>query len=122
MGDEDVPRALLAICKGAAEPVLNVYDQLLSSGAVLSSQDLRLRLLRSVLAVLREWSMSAQAEKSGTARLMSSHFLGGKFQMGQVTGGLNQGVQDKITSAANRSVTSLYFSFYWKDVLIRYSN
>ncbi|KDO60755.1 hypothetical protein CISIN_1g0005463mg, partial [Citrus sinensis] len=27
VGDEDIARALLAACKGAAEPVLNTYDQ-----------------------------------------------------------------------------------------------
>ncbi|KAH9746166.1 nuclear pore complex protein NUP155 [Citrus sinensis] len=49
VGDEDIARALLAACKGAAEPVLNTYDQLLSSGAILPSPNLRLRVLRSVL-------------------------------------------------------------------------
>ncbi|RVW89303.1 Nuclear pore complex protein NUP155 [Vitis vinifera] len=55
VGDEDVVRALLAACKGATEPVLNTYEQLLSNGAILPSPNLRLRLLRSVLVVLREW-------------------------------------------------------------------
>ena len=45
VGDEDVPRALLAACKGATEPVLNTYDQLLSNGAILPSPKLKLRLL-----------------------------------------------------------------------------
>ncbi|XVF85446.1 hypothetical protein PTKIN_Ptkin17bG0118800 [Pterospermum kingtungense] len=45
VGDEDVARALLAACKGAAEPVLNTYDQLLSNRAILPSPTLRLRLL-----------------------------------------------------------------------------
>lgn len=37
VGDDDVARALLAACKGAIEPVLNTYDQLLSNGAILPS-------------------------------------------------------------------------------------
>lgn len=86
VGDEDIARALLAACKGAVEPVLNTYDQLLSSGAIFSSPNLKLRLLRSVLAVLREWTVSV---------------LGGTFSYGQ-TGAINQGVRDKIASAANR--------------------
>ncbi|KAK6931637.1 hypothetical protein RJ641_003430 [Dillenia turbinata] len=47
VGDEDVARALLAACRGAIQPVLNAYDQLLSNGAILPSPNLRLRLLRS---------------------------------------------------------------------------
>ena len=66
VGDEDVARALLAACKGATEPVLNAYDQLLSNGAILPSPNLRLHLLRSVLAMLREWAMSVLAQRMGT--------------------------------------------------------
>ncbi|OVA15735.1 Nucleoporin [Macleaya cordata] len=62
VGDEDVARALLAACRGAAEPVMNTYDQLLSNGAILPSPRLRLRLLRSVLVVLREWAMSLELD------------------------------------------------------------
>ncbi len=45
VGNEDVARALLTACKGATEPVLNTYDQLLSNGAILPSPNLRLCLL-----------------------------------------------------------------------------
>ena len=101
VGDEDIPRALLAACKGATEPVLNTYDQLLSSGIILPSSKLRLRLLRSVLAVLREWAMSVFAQRVGTSAIGASLILGGTFSLDQ-TAVINQGVRDKITSAANR--------------------
>ncbi|KAJ6988237.1 hypothetical protein NC653_021232 [Populus alba x Populus x berolinensis] len=65
VGDEDIARALLAACKGAIEPVLNTYDQLLSNGAILPSPNLRLRLLRSVLVVIREWAMSVFGTEDG---------------------------------------------------------
>ncbi|PPS07060.1 hypothetical protein GOBAR_AA13586 [Gossypium barbadense] len=100
VGDEDVARALLAACKGAAEPSLNTYDQLLSNGAILSSPNLRLRLLQSVLVVLREWAMSVFAQRMGTTAAGASLILGGAFSPEQ-TMVLNQGIRDKITSAAN---------------------
>ncbi|KAI3453177.1 hypothetical protein Pfo_009840 [Paulownia fortunei] len=106
VGDEDIARALLAACKGAIEPVLNTYDLLLSNGAMLPSPSLRLRLLRSVLAVLREWAMSIFAERMGTSAAGASLILGGPFSVGQTTV-LNQGVRDKITSAANRYMTEV---------------
>ncbi|GAB2228632.1 hypothetical protein Droror1_Dr00022752 [Drosera rotundifolia] len=106
VGDEDVARALLAACKGVVEPVLNTYDQLLSSGAILTSPLLKLRLLRSVLAVLREWAMSVLAQKMGTTALGASLILGGSFSPEQ-TAVINQGVRDKITSASNRYMTEL---------------
>ncbi|KAL6543857.1 hypothetical protein OROGR_010354 [Orobanche gracilis] len=106
VGDEDIVRALLAACKGAVEPVLNTYDQLLSSGVILPSPNLRLRLLRSVLAVLREWAMSIFAQSMGTSSAGASLILGGPYSMGQTTV-LNQGVRDKITSAANRYMTEV---------------
>lgn len=101
VGEEDVARALLAACKGATEPVLNTYDQLLSNGAILPSPKLRLRLLRSVLVVLREWAMSVFAQRIGTSATGASLILGGTFSLEQ-TAVINQGVRDKITSAANR--------------------
>ena len=102
VGDEDVARALLASCKGAIEPVLNSYDQLLSTGAILPSPNLRLRLLHSVLVVLREWAMSVYAQRMSTSTTGASLILGGTFSPEQTTI-FNQGVRDKITSAANRS-------------------
>ncbi|KAG8382696.1 hypothetical protein BUALT_Bualt05G0104300 [Buddleja alternifolia] len=106
VGDEDIARALQAACKGAIEPVLNTYDQLLSSGVILPSPSLRLRLLRSVLALLREWAMTVFAQKMGTSAAGASLILGGSFSMGQ-TAVINQGVRDKITSAANRYMTEV---------------
>ncbi|XP_010271356.1 PREDICTED: nuclear pore complex protein NUP155 [Nelumbo nucifera] len=106
VGDEDVARALLAACKGAAEPVLNTYDQLLSNGAILPSPNLRLRLLRSVLVVLREWAMSVLGQRMGTSTTGASLILGGVFALEQ-TAVINQGVRDKITSAANRYMTDV---------------
>lgn len=106
VGDEDIPRALLAACKGAAEPVLNTYDQLLSNGAILTSPVLRLRLLRSVLVVLREWAMSIFAQRIGTSSVGASLILGGSFLPDQAAI-VNQGARDKISSAANRYMTEV---------------
>ncbi|CAH9104947.1 unnamed protein product [Cuscuta epithymum] len=105
-GDEDVPRALIAACKGAIEPVFNTYDQLLSSGAILSTPNLRLRLLQSVLVVLREWTLSVFAQRMDTSIAGASLILHGTLSMGQ-TAGFSRGVRDKITSAANRYMTEV---------------
>ncbi|XP_071690893.1 nuclear pore complex protein NUP155 [Rutidosis leptorrhynchoides] len=106
VGDEDVARSLLAACKGAIEPVLNTYEQLLSSGAVLLSPSLKLRLLRSVLVVLREWTLSVSAQGMGTSPIGASLILRGTFSMDQRTA-INHGIRDKITSAANRYMTEV---------------
>ncbi|XP_050231791.1 nuclear pore complex protein NUP155 isoform X2 [Mercurialis annua] len=106
VGDEDVARALLAACKGAIEPVLNAYDQLLSNGAILPSPNLRLRLLRSVLLILREWAMSILAQRMGTTTSGASLILGGTLSR-QQTMSINQGIRDKITSASNRYMTEV---------------
>ncbi|PIA46100.1 hypothetical protein AQUCO_01600399v1 [Aquilegia coerulea] len=102
VGDEDVARALLAACKGAAEPVLSTYDQFLSNGTILSSPNLRLRLLRSVLVVLREWARAVLAQRMGTSASGVSRILSGSF-----TAALNQGARDKIMRAANRYMTEV---------------
>lgn len=106
VGHDDVARALLAACRGAAEPVLSGYDQLLSNRAIFPSPRLRLRLLHSVLVILREWAMGVLGQKMGTSTTGASLVLGGTLKLEQTTL-LNQGVQDKITSAANRSVSVL---------------
>ncbi|XP_050373676.1 nuclear pore complex protein NUP155 [Argentina anserina] len=106
VGDEDVARALLAACKNATEPVLNTYDQLLTSGAILPSPNLRLRLLRSVLVILREWAMSLFAQRMGTSSRGASLILGGTFS-GEQRAVVNQGVRDKISTAANRYMTEV---------------
>ncbi|GJN08602.1 hypothetical protein PR202_ga26541 [Eleusine coracana subsp. coracana] len=106
VGDEDVARALLGACKGLPEPVLAVYDQLLSNGAIMPSLTLKLRLLRSVLAILREWGMSVIAHRLGTTSAGASFFLDGTFSLNQ-TGASNQGVRDKIMSLANRYMTEV---------------
>lgn len=108
MGDEDVARALLASCRGAPEPVLSIYDQLLSNGVILPSPILRLRLLRSVLVVLREWAMSIFANRMDTTTAGASFIFGGRLSLEQTTM-VNQGVRDKITSALNRSVVPSFF-------------
>lgn len=100
VGDEDVARALMAACKGAVEPVLNTYDQLLSSGVILLSPTLKLRLLRSVLVVVREWAVSVSATGTGAASVGGS-LLRGTFSMDQRTA-VHHGIRDKIASAANR--------------------
>ncbi|KAL7181218.1 hypothetical protein ACSBR1_040152 [Camellia fascicularis] len=99
-------RALLAACKGAIEAVLNTYDQLLSTGAILPSPNLRLRLLRSVLVILREWAMSVFAQRMNTSTTRASLILGGTFSLEQTTI-FNEGVRDKIMSAVNRYMTEV---------------
>lgn len=96
MGDEDVVRALLSACKGAIEPVLNAYDQLLSRGAILASPKLRLRLLRSILTVLREWAMSVLDKRMSRSIEGSSPLTIGAYSFEQ-TAAVNMGLQDKIT-------------------------
>jgi len=110
VGDEDVARALVSACKGAAEPVLNAYDQLLSNGAILPSPSVRLRMLRSVLVVLREWAMSVYSQRIGSSVAgHSSLILGGGFSSERAVA--SQGIRDKITSAANR-FSSLHFHVF----------
>ncbi|XP_010932548.2 nuclear pore complex protein NUP155 isoform X1 [Elaeis guineensis] len=106
VGDEEIAGALLVACKGAHEPVLSIYDQLLSNRAVLPSPALRLRLLRSVLGILREWATSALAYKMGTTTAGSSIIFGGTSALEQTTV-INQGIRDKITTAANRYMTEV---------------
>lgn len=113
MGDEDVAGALLTACKGAQEPVLSIYDQLLSNRAVLPSPALRLRLLRSVLGILREWAKSALAYRMGTTTAGASIIFSGTLALEHTTV-INQGIRDKITTAANRSISS--FSLY--DIMV----
>lgn len=105
VGDEDIARALLAACKGAAEPVLNAYDRLLSNAAIVPSPNLRIRLLRSVLVVLLEWAMSVLSDRMGQSPTRSSlMILGGSFAH-ENKAVRNQGVRDKIANAANRQVS-----------------
>lgn len=106
VGDEDVARALLAACRGAHEPVLRIYDQLLSNGPALPSPTLRLRLLRSVLVILREWTMSVLANRTATTTSGVSYRFSGSLSLEQTTI-LNQGISDKIASAANRYMTEV---------------
>ncbi|CAG7866978.1 unnamed protein product [Brassica rapa] len=106
VGDEDIARALLAACKGAAEPVLNAYDRLLSNAAIVPSPNLRIRLLRSVLVVLLEWAMSVLSDRMGQSPTRTSLILGGSFAH-ENKAVRNQGVRDKIANAANRQVRRL---------------
>ncbi|KAL0908738.1 hypothetical protein M5K25_023246 [Dendrobium thyrsiflorum] len=101
VGDEEIARGLLAACRGRPEPILSVYDQLLSNGAIVPSQNLRLRLLRSVLVVLREWVMLVLADKLGTTTTGASFMFGGASALEQ-TSIIQKGIRDKIASATNR--------------------
>ncbi|KAF8095111.1 hypothetical protein N665_0341s0035 [Sinapis alba] len=108
VGDEDIARALLAACKGAAEPVLNAYDRLLSNAAIVPSPNLRIRLLRSVLVVLLEWAMSVLSDRMGSSPTRSSlMILGGGSFAHENKAVRNQGVRDKIANAANRYMTEV---------------
>ncbi|KAF3572134.1 hypothetical protein F2Q69_00063350 [Brassica cretica] len=111
VGDEDIARALLAACKGAAEPVLNAYDRLLSNAAIVPSPNLRIRLLRSVLVVLLEWAMSVLSDRMGRSPTRSSlMILGGSFAH-ENKAVRNQGVRDKIANAANRQVSLCHLKY-----------
>lgn len=114
VGHDDVARALLAACRNAAEPVLSAYDQLLSNRAILPSPRLRLRLLGSVCVILREWAMAVLGQKMGTSATGASLILGGTLKLDQTTL-MNQRVQDKITSAANRSISVLFKWIYNRE-------
>ncbi|CAN7098474.1 unnamed protein product [Brassica rapa subsp. narinosa] len=116
VGDEDIARALLAACKGAAEPVLNAYDRLLSNVAIVPSPNLRIRLLGSVLVVLLEWAMSVLSDRMGSSPARSSLILGGSFAH-ENKAVVNQGARDKIASAANRQVSLAFIlSRYMTEV------
>ncbi|KAF3609765.1 hypothetical protein DY000_02045342 [Brassica cretica] len=115
VGDEDIARALLAACKGAAEPVLNAYDRLLSNVAIVPSPNLRIRLLGSVLVVLLEWAMSVLSDRVGSSPARSSLILGGSFAH-ENKAVVNQGVRDKIASAANRQVSLAFIFKYMTEV------
>ncbi|XP_042463574.1 nuclear pore complex protein NUP155-like [Zingiber officinale] len=106
VGDEDIARALLTACKDEPKPVLSAYDQLLSNGAILPSPNLKLRLLRSVLVVLREWVRSVFAITLGTTAAGAASILGGALSL-QQKAIINQGARDKITSLANRYMTEV---------------
>lgn len=99
VGDEDIPRALLAACKGAAEPVQRSYDRVLASGAILPKPSLRLRILRSVLTVMREWANTVLSSRMGSG-------VSGGFVLfgGAEVGVSNQGMRDKLATTANRCV------------------
>ncbi|KAI0494950.1 hypothetical protein KFK09_025096 [Dendrobium nobile] len=106
VGDEEIARGLLSACRGRPEPILSVYDQLLSNGAIVPSQNLRLRLLRSVLVVLREWVMLVLADKPGTTTTGASFMFGGASAL-EKTSILQKGIRDKIASATNRYMTEV---------------
>lgn len=107
IGDEEIARALLAACRGRPEHVLSVYDQLLSNGAIVPSQHLKLRLLRSVLVVLREWVMSVLADRLGTTTIGASFLLAGGASSLEQTPVMQKGIRDKIVSATNRYMTEV---------------
>ncbi|KAG6548318.1 hypothetical protein Mapa_010184 [Marchantia paleacea] len=106
VGEEDIGRALLLACKGAAEPVQRTYDRLLASGAILPSPPMRLQMLRSVLYVMREWARQVLSEQGGSALGGSLHTIGGNMSPGD-SGVLNRGVKDKLCTAANRYMTEV---------------
>lgn len=65
-----MPRALLGSSPGNPEPVYRAYERLLARhGPALGQQpELKLRLLTSVLVVLREWASASQSNV-GTAEV-----------------------------------------------------
>lgn len=69
---------IAAACKVATEPaLLNTYDKLIfsTSGAILQSPNLKLRLLRSALVILRKWAMSVFAHQMSTKAYGASLIL-----------------------------------------------
>ncbi|XP_078429938.1 nucleoporin 155 [Wolffia australiana] len=109
VGDEDVARALLVACKGSPELLLNIYDQVLSNGAVVASPSLRLRLLRSVLTILREWAASGARQRSRSSFSVGiSHVLGRGAALPPLDeASAGDGFRDKVISAANRYMTEV---------------
>ncbi|EPS59160.1 hypothetical protein M569_15648, partial [Genlisea aurea] len=112
VGDEDVARSVLSACRGGVnvepteETVLGTYDHLLSNGAILPSPILRLRILRSVLCVLRERAVGALAQRMGTSSAGASLILG-PFSNGHRASVPNHGVRDSVASRANRYMTEV---------------
>ncbi|CAH8252845.1 unnamed protein product [Arabidopsis lyrata] len=106
--DEVIAKALLAACKGAAEPVLNSYDRLLSNAAVVPPPNPRILLIHSVIVVLREWAMSVLSDRMGSSPTRSSLILGGSFVL-ENKAALNQGARDKIANAGNKQVCLCHF-------------
>ena len=109
VGDEDVARSLLAACKGSAELVLHIYDQILANSTIVASPNLRLRLLRSALAVLREWAASGAAQRAGPSASLGIPLLHGKVSVSTSDQTLGQGIRDKLISATNRLDEALNF-------------
>ena len=109
VGDEDIPRALIAACKDTYEVVHRVYDRLLATGgAVLPSPYLRLRILRSALTVMREWSLSVFGTTIGSSTLAFKGTPGFARTISS-----NQAVKDKLTTAANRYIPYIHCVFYF---------
>ncbi|KAK9925018.1 hypothetical protein M0R45_033359 [Rubus argutus] len=78
IGDEDVAMALIAAaCKVETEPaLLSTYDKLIfSTSAILQSPNLKLRLLRSSLVILRKWAMSVFAHQMSSKAYGASLIL-----------------------------------------------
>ncbi|KAL3644731.1 hypothetical protein CASFOL_009911 [Castilleja foliolosa] len=75
-------------------------------GAIFLPLDTLCLHLEKAAQVLREWAMSVFAQRMGTSSAGASLILGGPYSMGQTTV-LDQGVRDKITSAANRYMTEV---------------
>lgn len=97
VGAEDIPRALLAACQGAPEPVQRAYDRLLASGTMVPSPRLKLRILRSLLAVLHEWAVSVLGQRVGSGALNLAN--GMEYEAGE---GTCAGLKDRLSNLANR--------------------
>eukprot|EP00897_Mesotaenium_endlicherianum_P003492 jgi/Mesen1/3170/ME000184S02232 len=109
VGYTEVPAALLAACGGgtAAEPVYRAYERLLArpTGAV-QVAPMRLRLLSSVLAVLREWTQTLLALERGervTSPGASALLrIGGPDRRDALPSAATRGPRGIISSACNR--------------------
>lgn len=106
VGDEDIARALVTACKDSAEPVQRTYERLLATGSALPSPLLRLRMLRSVLTVLREWALSALAQQMGNGTAGNFLVVRGVLSLEQ-TALISQGLKDTLTVSANRYMTEV---------------
>jgi hypothetical protein len=58
--DDEVPRALLGAASGDPEAVYRAYERLLARHGPSLGSELKLRLITSVLIVLREWGAASQ--------------------------------------------------------------
>lgn len=122
-GEEDVARTLLDTAGGATEALQVAYERLLTraGGGAFSSPALRLRLLRSALAVLREHWRQLWADEGGErqrflggggvgspALSALEHFGAGSPHRASPTTAASRGAKGRLVSACNRYLAEVH--------------